>query len=184
MFRNYYRILIETKLTSLNLFDYLDLAKKYDKVRPNIIETFIRTEDGFDYTIPEYSGIDAIPVFVNAGREGDTEIYCAFYKNLFFEFHYNDKLGDRVLTVSMKDPEDEWRFRRSQTGEGCDVANPTNVHAEVYVDYNVDVLHRTRCFGNEYESGSWNKAFYNTFMGFLDKMEGITEKNIIKNAYR
>jgi hypothetical protein len=181
MFRNFYRILITSKLSRIDLFDYLELAKRYGKVAlENKKDHFIKSEEnpGF-YNIPESSE----PFFIEVG--GEFETHCAFYENLFFHFSYDPALNDTIVRVYVKRPSDKWEFKALDTLDGgCDVLNPTNVHAEVYIKYNVSVLKKSnRCTGEDYKTGNWNKAFWRSLISFFDTVQNFTELNRIKLAY-
>ena len=99
-----------------------------------------------------------------------------------FTFHFDQVNNDRIIRIYVKSPGDEWTFHRFVDG-AFDVMNPLNVCAEVYVNYDVNVLKLNRCYGENYQSGVWNKMFYKTLCSFINKTQGLTEINRIKKAY-
>ena len=179
MFRGFYKFLITTKLSQVNLFRPLDLAKKYDKVFPNLGGLFTEDEIGDNrYHFACENGDVTEPLFIKANEETT----CAFFGNLFFTFSYDPEPEDSIVRIYVKRPEDTWTFKRL-SDQGCDILNPVNVHAEVYIAYSVSVLKLNRCSGEDYKSGTWNKRLYREFLEFTDKTEGYTEINQIKQAY-
>ena len=182
-----YNVLISSKFNGLDLFKYLDLAKQYDKVRFDTDDSiFSRTDKENEYTLaainesnPDYDN----PVFIKVSKEPD--FYCVFYGNLMFTFHFDKVNNNKIVRIYVKRPEDEWTFYRLVNTESgaFDVMNPINVGAEVYINYDVNVLKLNRCYGENYQSGVWNKMFYRTLCSFIDKTQGLTEINRIKKAY-
>lgn len=182
MFRGFYKFLITQKLSQLNLFDNLELAQKYGMVRANsetLFEEFLNASGALRYRLAGFEEYITEPLFIQATNETT----CAFYGNLMFVFSYDPEPNDYVLRIFIKKPEDKWVFVRNSSN-GCYVLNPTNVHAEVYVAYNVSVLRLNRCVGDDYKSGTWNKRFYDDLTGFIDKTNAYTEINQMKEAYK
>ena len=182
MFRGFYKFLTTQKLSQLNLFDNLELAQKYSMVHSNndsVFEEILDDSIPVHYRLADFDEYVTSPVFIQATNE----TVCAFYGNLMFVFSYDPEPNDYVLRIFIKKPEDKWVFTHNNSN-GCYVLNPTNVHAEVYVAYNVSVLRLNRCVGDDYKSGTWNKRFYDDLMGFIEKTNGYTEINQIKQAYK
>ena len=184
--RGFYKILAKTELNSTDLFDYLDLAMKYDRVYRDCDDIFALSQEdsgvdkkGDTYTISLPDAGEGLPVFIRPCAGPET--YAVFYENFFISYFIDG--DDYIVRVHMKRPEDTWKFRKNTNGNGFDILNPLNVNAEVYVRYNVDVLHLSRCEGEEYRAGSWNKMFYKTLTSFKDKVRGFTEINRIKESY-
>ena len=179
MFRNFYKFFIDTKLGGKDLFDNLNLADKYGKIRENSFDEFVDDPKGYILKSDETSD----PVFFKVSNK--TETYCCFYKNLMFTFYYESETKDKITRIYVKGPDDVWAFRRSSDMDSpIDLLHPINVCAEVYINYDVSVLKLNRCFGSDYKSGSWNKMFYNTLTSFFEKTQGYTELNRIKAAYQ
>lgn len=182
MFNDFYNFLINTKLRNLNLFSYLAIAEKYGKIHHDPSEVFDKNGNFIGK-----EDIDSDPVFVSVKDDDGTESCVVFYDNLFVLFSVNDELSDKIVQIYIKRPEDEWKIPLKEDGNGLDLLNPSNVKFEVYVNYDVSVckLNRrlSRCGGEEYHSGKWNSKFYKTFNSFIDKVEGYTEINQIKQAY-
>ena len=181
MCRGIYKILISTKLSQFNFFDALKLAQKYDKVYPNSAGLFIftdNTQNTCQFALGD--GIVTEPLFIKA----NDETTCAFYGNLLITFSYDPEPEDSIVRIYVKRPEDVWCFEPNKEGQGCNIMNPTNVHAEVYIAYSVSVLKLNRCIGEDYKSGTWNKRFYREFIEFSEKINGYTELNRIKAAYQ
>ena len=182
MLKGFYKFLTTQRLSKLDLFDNLELARRYGMVRENENGVY---EEVFDGSMPvsyKLAGFDeyvSSPVFIQV----TSETTCAFYGNLMFAFSYDPEPGDYILRIFIKKPEDKWTFTRNNSN-GCYVLNPTNVHAEVYVAYNVSVLKLSRCIGDDYKSGTWNKRFYNDLVGFVEKTNAYTEINQMKEAYK
>lgn len=179
MFRNFYKLLVETKLRNNDLFDNLNLADKYGKIRENVGGYFIKEGPGYIFSIDEYN---AEPVFFKVNSKDD--IYCCFYENLMFTFFYDNETKDKITRIYVKSPNDAWTFNFDGNVDSMDLLHPTNVCAEVYVNYDVSVLQLDRCFGENYKSGTWNKMFYHTLDSFFEKTQGYTELNRIKVAYQ
>jgi hypothetical protein len=178
MFRNFYKFLIETKLGGKDLFDNLNLADKYGKINENSGDLFERSEGKYVFGVDYES-----PLFFRVDKSTDT--YCCFYENLMFTFFYDGKTKDKITRIYVKSPSDEWTFAQTDDMDApIDLMHPTNVCAEVYVNYDVSVLQLNRCFGSDYKSGSWNKMFYRTLISFFEKTQGYTELNRIKAAYQ
>lgn len=181
MFKNFYRLLINAKLGTVDLFDCLELAEKYEKVYQNSNDIFTQVNDGEKYLLSVKELDENEPVFIKVG--GDTENYAVFYENFFITYSIDRIVEDHIVRIHMKRQEDNWEFKALSSGDGCDVLDPLNVNAEVYVKYNVGVLHLNRCYGEDYRSGSWNKMFYRTLKSFIEKVNGFTEINRIKKSY-
>ena len=187
MFKNIYRLFINTKLGTIDLFNGLELAKKYEKVYRNSNDIF--TEVNGEYVLSVKELDENEPVFIKVSS--DAENYVVFYENFFITYSisrasedYTDRTAeDYIVRIHMKRQEDSWLFKPLSSGDGCDVLDPLNVNAEVYVKYNVGVLHLNRCYGEDYRSGSWNKMFYRTLGSFIEKVHGFTEINRIKKSY-
>lgn len=179
MFKNFYRLFINTKLGTIDLFDCLELAKKYEKVYRNSNDIFTEVSGKYVLSVKELDENE--PVFIKVGS--DAENYAVFYENFFITYSIDRNADDYIVRIHMKRREDNWEFKPLSSGDGCDVLDPLNVHAEVYVKYNVGVLHLNRCFGEDYRSGSWNKMFYRTLGSFIEKVQGFTEINRIKKSY-
>ena len=179
MFRGLYKLLITPKMYQLNLFSYLSVAEKYGKIHTDARDVF-DIEGRF---IGDRND-ETEPVFISVKDE--SEAYAVFYENLFILFSINNDLGDRIVQIYMKRPEDTWTVPVMEDGS-LDLLNPSNIKVEVYVNYDVSVLklnrRLSRCAGEEYKSGVWNKTFYRTFNAFLRKIEDYTEMNQIKIAY-
>ena len=101
-----------------------------------------------------------------------------------FTFFYDSETKDKITRIYVKSPNDAWTFNFDGNADSMDLLHPTNVCAEVYVNYDVSVLQLDRCFGENYKSGSWNKMFYHTLISFFEKTQGYTELNRIKVAYQ
>lgn len=190
MFNYFYRLLIDGKLSGNNLFDYLEVAKKYDKVMTKERLQEARVLRGNDETgwklIPyiEVNAEEAEPLFIKIDDkvdDGSYEEYCVFYWNLFLTFSIDAENGNRIVRAYVKKPDDGWTFDKVY---GNGLMHPTNVHAEVYTDYDINVLKLSRCYGQDYKSGSWNKMFYRTICSFMETVQGYTEISRIKNAYK
>lgn len=182
-----FNYLITAKLRAINLFDYLSTAEKYDKVvtekKRNTLVDFDHKNlgrikrDVFDYSVE--------PVFISTGGS-DADSTVVFYENLFMLFSHDKELNDWIVEIYMKRPEDEWVV--PIVDNEPDFLNPLTVKVNVYVNYDVSVqkLNRrlSRCCGEEYKSGTWDKSFYRTLNSFLDKVDAYTELNQVKNAYK
>jgi len=180
MFRNFYKFFIDTKLSGKDLFDNLNLADKYGKIRENKTDEFVKEGPGYIFVIDTYN---AEPVFFRVNRKTDS--YCCFYENLMFTFYYESETKDKITRIYVKSPNDAWTFNRSDDMDSpMDLLHPINVCAEVYINYDVSVLKLNRCYGSDYKSGSWNKMFYRTLLSFFEKTQGYTELNRIKAAYQ
>ena len=178
MFREFYRILINARFESNDLFKYLDLAKSYGKVQENDRSVFVKDATESDWTLSPES---PEPIFIKGSADNGT--VCAFFENMFILFSVNEKTDDRIIRIYLKRPEDQWIFTDADEGKVC-VVKPKNVCAEVYINYDVNVLDLNRCHGEEYLSGTWNKAFYRSLTAFMRSVEGFTEVNRIKRAYK
>lgn len=182
MFSSLYNLFITTKLRNLNLFKYLDVAEKYGKIHSDPYEVFDRNGH---FLIKETEKDE--PIFVSVKGEDDGESCVVFYDNLFILFSMNNELRDKIVQIYVKRPEDEWTVPVKEGGFGLDLLNPNNIKVEVYLNYDVSVLKLnrslSRCSGEDYRSGRWNKSFYKTFNSFLAKVEGYTEMSQIKEAY-
>lgn len=180
MLNKFYGFLADQKLRQLNLFNYLDIAEKYGKV--------YRAADVFnpDGKLNRVDNEKPEPIFVS-DKSGENESYVVFYDNIFVLFSINKELNDSIIQIYVKRPEDEWTVPVSNDGTEFDVLNPNNVKVEVYVKYDVSVLklnrRLSRCMGEEYRSGKWNKIFYRSIISFLDRVNGYTELNQIEMAY-
>lgn len=164
------------KLQSLRFFEYLEIAKEYGKIH-NASDAF--SPDG--HLLLDYS---TEPVFVSINDEDNTDII--FYQNLFFLMSYNDETKDRIVQIYIKRPDDDWEIPRKPDGS-LDFLNPSNVKVEVYVKYDVSVIkfnrRLSRCNGEYYRYGVWNKMFYKSMKSFTRTVENYTEINQIKLAY-
>lgn len=182
MFNNFYNILINTKLRSINLFNYLSVAEKYDKIHTDPFQVFDGNGDLINKEM-----VESEPAFISVKDDDGNKSCVVFYGNLFILFSVNDELNDRIVQIYIKRPEDEWKVQTKENGKELDLFNPSNVKIEVYVNYDVSVckLNRrlSRCGGEEYRSGKWNGKFYKALNSFIDKVEGYTEINQIKQAY-
>ena len=186
MCKFFYNLLINSKLSGVDLFKYIDLAKRYEKVRQDTDHMiFSYDENGNNYHLsaisddnPDYGS----PIFIKVTKGPD--VICAFYQNLMFSFHFDSSTNDRIVRIYVKRPEDEWTFGVPNNETGAfDVLHPLNVEAEVFITYDINVLRLNRCFGQNYQSGVWNKMFYWTLCSFIDKTQGLTEISRIKKAY-
>lgn len=179
MFRGLYKLLITPRMYQVNLFGYLDVAEKYGKIHTDPMDAFDRN-GRLNLTEEERKE----PVFIAVKDESDA--YAVFYENLFILFSINDELGDKIVQIYIKRPEDEWTVPVNEDGT-LDLLNPSNIKVEVYVNYDVSVLklnrRLSRCSGEDYKSGVWNKMFYRSFNAFLRKIENYTDINQIKLAY-
>lgn len=179
MFRKFYEFLITQKMASIDLFECLETAQKYGKIFSNTNGLFSYVgDDQFALSAPEENG-EGHPVFVKA--DPNREIYCAFYENLMISFSCED--GDKIVRVYAKTPEDEWTFLKPIDGGSFNILSPTNVNAEVYINYDVNVLKLDRCCGEDYRSGSWNKMFFHSILSFIDTVRDYTEVNRVQKAY-
>ena len=176
-----YYLLTTSKLGKVDLFNALETAKKYEKVVDN--DDYLFKKSGTN-TCVFAEGYDdpETPLFICL--EDNPEVHCVFYRNLALVFTYDEKNGDRVIRGHMKRPDDAWEFFRNDTSDGCDLLNPVNVCAEVYDAYDVNVLKLTRCHGENYISGTWNKMFYGTLVSFLEKVDEYTEVTRLNKAYK
>ena len=181
MCRCIYKLFITAKLSQINLFNALELAKKYDKIYRNTNDIFTAVNDGERYLLSVGEVDEKEPIFIKLN--GDVENYAVFYENFFISYSIDNTANDYVVRIHMKRQEDNWEFKALSSGDGCDVLNPLNVNAEVYINYNVSVLSLNRCSGEDYKSGSWNKMFYRTFNSFIEKVNNFTEINRIKKSY-
>ena len=185
MFRNFYKFLIDTKLGGKDLFDNLNLADKYGKIRKNTASAFLSTDKGYVFRVDE-SNLNEYrnePVFFKVNEKSDT--YCCFYDNLMFTFYFDNETKDKITRIYVKSPDEEWAFvQGNDVDSPIDLLHPVNVCAEVYINYDVSVLRLNRCYGSDYKSGSWNKMFYHTLLSFFEKTQGYTELNRIKAAYQ
>ncbi len=176
MFNNFYGFLAEQKLHQLDLFKYLETAETYGKIN-----------DANDVFQPDgHLLIDSTtePVFVSVKDEVETHV--VFYQNLFFLFSVNSEVNDKIVQIYVKRPNDEWQIPHKPAGN-FDFLNPSNVKVEVYVNYDVSVLklnrRLSRCSGEDYRPGAWNKMFYRSLNSFLETIDDYTEINQIKHAY-
>lgn len=180
MFSGYYGFLTSQKMRQLNLFKCLEVAEEYNKVERDLKKVFL--DDGlFKEPFQEQDE----PCFISAD-EGDNENYVVIWNNLYMLFSINTELNDRIIQIYIKRPEDRWSVPVDENGK-FDLMNPNNVKIEVYVDYNVSVVKLnhvlSRCCGDEYRSGAWNKMFYRAINSFVKKVDEYTEITQIKNAY-
>lgn len=177
MGKKFYGLLINLFMRPINLFDYLAIANKYEKVHENLNEVF--SADGVFLT-DKFDPEDA--VFVKSG-ENSTLNYALIYKNLYIIFSINEELNDKIVEIFIKRPEDTWTLDK----DNPDLLNPVNVKFDVYVDYYVSLvklnMNLSRCMGEEYKSGTWNKMFYRAMKGLIRTVEGYTEINQLKHAY-
>lgn len=176
MFNNFYGFLADQKLRQLNLFSYLDTAETYGKIHE---ASDVFRQDGhllMDSTTE--------PVFVSVKDEVKT--YVVFYQNLFFLFSANAEMKDKIVQIYVKRPEDEWEIPKKADGN-FDFLNPSNIKAGVYINYDVSVLklnrRLSRCCGENYYHGAWNKMFYRSLNSFIRTVENYTEINQITQAY-
>ena len=165
MCKSLYNFLIRSKISTIDFFDCLNIARKYNKVKNSV-------EEITDFGSEE-------PAFIKVEDSGMKEIYAIFYKNLLMVLHRN-MVTDKIVRIYIKRPTDTWTFKSSNTE---DILNPTNVHARVYVKYDVDVLNVERCYGENYKSGNWNEMFYKTITAFNRIVLGYTELNKISEAF-
>ena len=176
MFNSFYGYFVTKKLQNLRFFDYLEIAKEYGKIH-NVSDAF--HPDG--HLLLDYN---AEPVFVSVNDEDNTNI--VFYQNLFFLMSYNDETKDRIVQIYVKRPDDDWVIP-CKSDHTFDCLNPSNVKMEVYVNYDVNVLkfnrRLSRCGGEYYRYGVWNKMFYKSMKSFTHTVENYTEINQIKLAY-
>ena len=183
MFSKFYEFFITQKMASVDLFDCLATAKEYGKVYANGKGLFSYVGEDI-YALKHSEEIDGgnegEPVFIQI--DGREDLHCTFYKNLMFVF--SDENGDKIVRVYAKRPQDEWSFLKPSDGQQFDIMNPVNVRAEVYINYDVNVLKLDRCCGEDYRSGEWNKMFYRSIHGFIDTVQGYTEVNRLKKAYK
>lgn len=179
MFQNFYRVLNINKLRQTNFFGYFDVVKKSGKVHtPN--EVF--SESG-RFRSEEFDPEE--PVFI-MDKFGNTQLNIIIFKNLYVILSLDEELNDKITRIFLKRPEDEWEL--SKVGKNCfDLLTPSNVKIDVYVDYYVSLVklnhYLSRCTGEDYRSGSWNKMFYESVSTLVNKVEGYKEINQIKNAY-
>ena len=181
MFNILYNFFITSKLRNTNLFNFLEIAEKYGKIHQDLEEVFDKSGKLIDKEATKTE-----PVFIVTKDNDGCESYSVFYDNLFILFSWNKEPRDKAVQVYVKRPEDEWQLPVKEDFT-LDVLNPSNVKAEVYVNYDVNVfkLNRRlgRCIGEEYTSGRWNKMFYKDLNSFIDRVEGYTEINQVSEAY-
>ena len=177
MFKNFYGFLSGQKLRQINLFSYLNTAEDYDKIHSN-------GNNVFDKDGNLIIDCNSDPVFISVGDAGET--YVGFYQNLFFLFLFDREINDRIVQIYVKRPDDEWKVPVNEDGS-FDFINPTTVKVEVYVNYDVSVIKLdrklSRCYGEDYHYGVWNKMFYKSLNSFMKTVEDYTEINQIKHAY-
>ena len=95
-------------------------------------------------------------------------------------------MNDKLVQIYVKRPEDTWSVPLKSDGTP-DFLNPSNVKVGVYVNYDVSVLklnrRLSRCCGENYSHGAWNKMFYKSLNSFIQVVENYTEMNQITQAY-
>ena len=178
MFNSFYNLLINAKLRNFDLFNCLDVARKYGKIHRDDVTDLFTSNDTGNFVISE--NLIEEPVFLSAKDKPET--YVVFYRNLFITFLNDTEQGNRIIRIYIKRPEDNWEVTTSENGE-LDILNPLNVNAEVYAVYDVNVLNISRCAGEEYFSGKWNKMFYKTVNSFTKNVEGYKEISKMRVAY-
>ena len=171
----FYQAAINTKLQQLDFPQCITQAEKHHKVLRDPNELFNKVNPEGTTEGPD------MPIFFAISER--PEVYIAFYKNLYLTYSYDKEVRDRVFRIYMKRPEDKWEIPSKPNGKGIDAYTPTNIKAEVYINYNVNVLDVDRCMGDHYRSGSWDKTFYKTLKSFLKDVEGYTETRQIEIAY-
>lgn len=197
MFKELYRRRIEGKLEETDLLKFIEIAKKYDKIFKdndtsyddqfsNPFQHDILNEDSIRTFFPSVEAYDynKNPVFI--GVSGHMGVYTCFYKNLMLVFNIDPDKNNKVVTIYMKTPDEDWKFPVSHDGYGerhVMVLSPTTVHAKVYIGYSVTVFGTYKDSHEEYTSGSWNKEFYHTFKELIYKVEGYTEYSALERAY-
>ena len=176
-----YDFFITMKLRNLNLFNCLEIAEKYGKIHQDTKEVFDKNGNLIDR-----EEVKPEPLFISAKDEEGCESCAVFYGNFFILFSENEELKDKAVQIYVKRPEDEWHVPVKEDGS-LDFLNPSNVKVEVYINYDVNVfkLNRrlSRCMGELYTSGRWNKMFYKTLNSFLKKVGSYTELNQVSIAY-
>ena len=128
MFRNFYKFFIDTKLNGKDLFDNLNLADKYGKIRDNRTSNFVSTDKGYVFPVNENDRNEYRdePIFFKVNAKDDS--YCCFYDNLMFTFYYENETKDKITRIYVKSPNDEWTFVQSND-----------------VDAPIDLLHPIMC---------------------------------------
>ena len=169
---------INTRLRNIDLLDCLDIAERHGKVHDDPAFFFSSTDgSALLWDTDE-------PLFI---RAGDGKTVVAFYENLYVLLSRDDRTGDEITEICLKRPEDEWVLPVNGLGTGFDLLNPLNAKVEVYLKYDVSVMKinrvLSRCSGDYYRSGVWNRSFYKSLNSFIEKVEGFTEINQIKVAY-
>lgn len=180
MLKGLYGFLADQKMRQLNLFRSLEIAEEYHKVAQDPKELFNPDGQCKDvYYEPEE------PHFISVDDD-ENERYVVIYGNLYMLFSINETLNDKIVQIYIKRPDDLWRVPVDENGN-FDMMNPCNVKIEVYADYSVSVVKLnhvlSRCCGQDYRSGVWNKMFYRTIKSFVKKVDGYTEINQINVAY-
>ena len=187
MCKAFYKLIITTTDVKVNLFDMLDLADKYGKITNNY-QLLVKEDDFYPDLVDAANAVYIFkddgwmsePLFIRA----NLNTVCAFYNNLMLTYAWDKEKDDKVVRVFMKKPGDGWLFKRKDDGDGgLDLLNPTNVHAEVYIDYSVSILNLERSVGWNYKSGTWNKRFHREIKEFVKKVNAYTELNQIETAY-
>ena len=117
MFKNFYRLFINTKLGTIDLFDCLELAKKYGKVYRNSNDIFNEVSGKYVLSVKELDENE--PVFIKVGS--DAENYAVFYENFFITYSIDRNVDDYIVRIHMKRQEDNWEFKPLSSGDGCDV---------------------------------------------------------------
>ena len=124
----FYQIAINSKIQQLDFLKCFSQAEKQHKVLRDISELNNRLE--------QFSGTEGpdTPIFLAVSEK--PEIYVAFYKNLYFTYSYDKELRDTIFRIYIKRPEDKWEIPTKSNGKTLDAVAPTNVKAEIYVNYN------------------------------------------------
>jgi hypothetical protein len=176
MLNSFYGYFATKKLQNLRFFELLDIAEEYGKIHD---ASDVFHPDG--HLLLDYN---AEPVFISTKDEDNACI--VFYQNLFFLLSINKETKDKIVQIYVKRPDDEWEIPHKPDGT-FDFLNPSNVKVEVYVNYDVNVIkfnrRLSRCSGEYYRYGVWNKMFYKSMKSFTSTVENYTEINQIKLAY-
>lgn len=165
MCKSFYNFLIRGKIGTIDFFEWLNVARKYEMVKKAKDVVSISTHG---------------PLFVEL-ESGTVETNCIFYENLMIILHRDFEKDDKIIRIFVKRPEDVWSFSSFKAVEG--IITPLNLNAEVYIKYDVSVLKLNRCYGEEYRSGNWNKMFFKTIRSLIKEVAGFTEINKISEAY-
>lgn len=134
-----YKDILNQKLRNFSARKLFHIMEEYGKLYERPVDANIRTDDLIGFNI------------------GDN--YDIFYKNV--HIHYKDTDNIKILRVSIKQPEDNWRI-------GDNFSEDNDV-MEVYLTYDIEVLGGLRCMNTIIKNGNWNEYVSKT----LDEIEHI-----------